>query len=36
MPELNKEHSWKKSLLQLAMILAGLLLMYLVSSGHNH
>ncbi len=36
MPELNKEHSWKKSLVQLSMILAGLLLMYLVSGGHSH
>ena len=36
MPELKKERSWRKSLIQLAMIIAGLLLMYLVSGGHSH
>jgi zinc and cadmium transporter len=36
MPELNKELSWRKSLIQLMMIIAGLLLMYLVSGGHEH
>jgi zinc and cadmium transporter len=33
MPELNKERSWRKSLIQLVMIIAGLLLMLLVSGG---
>lgn len=36
MPELNKERSMKNSLIQLAMILAGLALMYLVSGSHSH
>ncbi len=36
MPELNKDRNWRNSLIQLAMILAGLLLMYFVSGGHSH
>jgi len=36
MPELNKEKSRGKSLIQLVMIVTGLGLMYLVSGGHIH
>jgi len=36
MPELNKDHSRRNALIQLVMILAGLLLMYLVSGSHTH
>lgn len=36
MPELNKERSAKKSLIQLVLIITGLLLVYLVSGGHEH
>jgi zinc and cadmium transporter len=36
MPELNKQHSWKSALVQLLMIVGGLVLMYLVSGGHQH
>ncbi len=36
LPELNKDHSWKNSLIQLVMIVVGLLLMFLVSNGHHH
>lgn len=36
MPELNKERSMRNSLIQLAMIIAGLALMFLVSGSHSH
>lgn len=36
MPELNKDRSKRNSLIQLAMIVLGLALMYFISGGHQH
>jgi zinc and cadmium transporter len=35
-PELHKDHSRKNSFIQLAVIIAGLALMYIISMDHNH
>lgn len=36
LPELNKDHSRRNSLIQLIMIVAGLALMYFTTGGHTH
>jgi zinc and cadmium transporter len=35
-PELQKDHSRRNAIIQVAFVIAGLLLMYLISQGHSH